>query len=182
VVDRVPARIRVAVDVVDPAPDARVLEIGCGPGVAMALLCDRLVDGHITGLDRSATAIERAEKRLRRRLDDGVADLQHRDLTTFHGDGRPYDVVFAVNVTVFWTGAGDLATATAHVRDLVADTGRVHLLLETPDGADGADGERAAHRAAEALEHAGFDTRTTVVDGVRCVTGTPRPLLDIGST
>ncbi|GAA2722935.1 SAM-dependent methyltransferase [Cellulomonas aerilata] len=168
--DRVPARIRVAVDLVDPAPDARVLEVGCGPGVAMALLCDRLVDGHVTGLDRSATAIERAEKRLRRRLDDGTADLQHRDLTAFHGDGRPYDVVFAVDVNLFWTGPADAATA--RLRDLVAEDGRVHLLFRTPDGVDD---DRPARLTAAALERAGFDTRTTVLDGVRCVTGTPRP-------
>jgi protein-L-isoaspartate O-methyltransferase len=174
VVDRVPARIRVAVDVVDPAPDARVLEVGCGPGVAMALVCGRLVDGHITGLDRSATAIERAQKRLRRHLDDGVADLQHRDLTAFHGDGRPYDVVFAVNVNLFWTGPVDVATARLH--DLVSDSGRVHLFLETPDGEDAGHGDRAARQAAASLEDGGFDARWTVLDGgVRCVTGTPLP-------
>jgi protein-L-isoaspartate O-methyltransferase len=168
VVDRVPARIRVAVDVVDPAPDARVLEIGCGPGVAMALLCDRVADGHVTGLDRSATAIQRAEKRLRRRLDDGVADLQHRDLTAFHGDGRPYDVVLAVNVGVFWSD--EAPAAAARVRDLVADHGRVHLVLETPAGVDG---DAIAGRAAAALPDAGFGTTSDVVDGIRCVTGTP---------
>jgi trans-aconitate methyltransferase len=168
-VDRVPARIRVAVDVVAPAPDARVLEVGCGPGVAIALLCRRLVDGHVTGLDRSATAIERAEKRLRRHLDDGVADLQQRDLTAVHGDGRPYDVVFAVNVNLFWTGPAQVATS--RLRDLVDDAGRVHLLYEAPDGADG---DRAARGAATALEHGGFDARWTVVDGIRCVTGAPR--------
>ena len=167
--DRVPARIRVAVDVMDPPPDARVLEIGCGPGVAMALLCERLVDGHVTGLDRSATAIERAERRLARHLDDGRADLQHRDLAAFHGDGRPFDVVFAVDVNVFWTGPSQ--TEASRLRDLVADTGVVHLFFAPPGDLAG---HPAAERTAAALERAGFEARADVVDGVLCVTGRPR--------
>lgn len=168
--DRVPARIRVAVDVVDPAPDARLLEVGCGPGVAMALLCRRLVDGHVTGLDRSATAIARAERRLAPWLDAGVADLQHRDLTGFHGDGRPFDVVFAVDVNALWTGPAHVAAA--RLRDLVADDGVVHLFLAPPPGADG---RRAVELSAAALERAGFATATDVVDDVRWVAATPRP-------
>jgi trans-aconitate methyltransferase len=165
---RVPARIRVAVDVVDPAPDARLLEIGCGPGVAMELVCRRLVDGHITGLDRSATAIARAEQRLSRYLDDGLADLQHRDLAAFHGDGRPFDVVFAINVNVFWTGPAEQETS--RLRDLVADGGVVHVFYETPGGADAS---RTATLTTSALERAGFDAGTGVVDGILCVTGRP---------
>ena len=168
--DRVPTRIRVAVDRVDPAPDARVLEVGCGPGVAMRLLCERLVDGHVTGLDRSTTAIERAEKRLARYLDDGRADLQHRDLAEFHGDGRPFDAVLAVNVNVFWTGPADVECA--RLRDLVADDGVVHLVIEPPGGAT-AD-HPAGVRAAGALERAGFAAWSEVVDGLVCVTGRPR--------
>jgi trans-aconitate methyltransferase len=166
--DAVPARIRVAVDAVDPPPDARVLELGCGPGVAMALVCRRLTDGHVTGLDRSATAIARAEKRLRRYLDDGVADLQHRELAAFHGDGRPYDVVFAVNVNVFWSGPAEAETA--RLRDLVDHAGVVHLFYELPEGADG---DRVAHLSGSALERAEFDTRQTVRDGVLWITGRP---------
>jgi protein-L-isoaspartate O-methyltransferase len=165
----VPARIRVAVDAVDPSPDARVLEVGCGAGVAMALVCERLTDGHVTGLDRSATAIAHAEKRLRRYLDDGVADLQHRDLAGFHGDGRPYDVVFAVNVNVFWTGPAE--DETARLRDLVDDAGLVHLVYETPEGADR---HRVADRSTSALERARFDVRPTVRDDVLWITATPR--------
>ncbi len=167
--DRVPTRIRVAVDVLDPAPDDRVLEVGCGAGVAMALVCARLLDGHVTGLDRSATAIERAEKRLRRWLDDGRADLQHRDLTRFHGDGRPYDRILAVDVNVFWTAAASVEAA--RLRDLVADDGVVHLVFDPPGGPDG---HPAVDRPAAALERAGFSARTRVVDGVVCVTGRPR--------
>ncbi len=166
--DRVPARIRVAVDVLDPAPDHRVLEVGCGPGVAMALVCGRLVDGHVTGMDRSATAIERAERRLRRWLDDGTADLHHRDLGRVHGDGRPYDRILAVDVNLFWTG--DAATEAARLRDLVADDGAVHLVFAPPGGADG---HPAGERSATALERAGFRTGVAVVEGVLCVTGHP---------
>ena len=168
-VDRVPARIRVAVDVVDPDPDARVLEIGCGPGVAMALICRRLAGGHITGLDRSATAIARAERRLSRYLDDGLADLQHRDLAGFHGDGRPFDIVFAVDVNVFWTGSAE--PETTRLRDLVAEDGLVRLFYEAPVGTDL---HRVIHPTTAALERAGFDARHETLDGVVCVTGRPR--------
>ena len=171
VAERVPARIRVAVDVVDAPPDARLLEIGCGTGVAMALMCQRLVGGHITGLDRSATAIARAEKRVARYLDEGVADLHHRDVAVFHGDGRPFDVVFAVNVNVFWSGRAEVETS--RLRDLVKDFGRVHLFYETPPGVDG---HRAGRLTSSALASAGFGSDIAVLDGVVCVTGRPRAL------
>ncbi|OZM75854.1 class I SAM-dependent methyltransferase [Pseudonocardia sp. MH-G8] len=52
----VPDRIRWAVDVLDPAGADRVLEIGCGPGVAAALVCPRLPAGWMLATDRSAVA------------------------------------------------------------------------------------------------------------------------------
>jgi len=165
---QVPRRIRVAVDVVDPGPAARLLEVGCGAGVAMALVCARLDSGHITGMDRSTTAITRAEKRLRRYLDEGVADLQHRDLAGFHGDGRAFDEVFAINVNVFWTGAGE--PEASRLRELVADDGVVRLFYETPDGVPD---DRASTGTRAVLARAGFDCRAEVIEGVLCVTGRP---------
>jgi SAM-dependent methyltransferase len=50
---RVPDRIAWAVDVLSAGPADRLLEIGCGTGVALELVCDRLGDGQITGIDRS---------------------------------------------------------------------------------------------------------------------------------
>ena len=38
-------RNRWTVDLIAPARDARVLEIGCGPGLALAALCDRVTIG-----------------------------------------------------------------------------------------------------------------------------------------
>src|SRR5687767_10101146 len=101
--EKIPRRLWTAVEILDPPPSARVLEVGCGAGVAAGLVCRRLTSGHLTALDRSATALERAERRLVDYLDDGRLDLQHRELADFLGDGRPYDLVFAVNVNLFWT-------------------------------------------------------------------------------
>ena len=59
----VPGRLRWAVQLLDVAPDDQILEIGPGPGVSVALVCERLTGGRITAIDRSATAIERATRR-----------------------------------------------------------------------------------------------------------------------
>ena len=133
-------------------------------------VCERLDDGHVTGMDRSATAIARAEKRLWRHLENGLADLQHRDLAGFHGDGRPYDAVFAVNVNVFWAAPAE--PEAARLRELVADDGVVRLFYELPGGVQDS---RAADRTRSVLGHAGFATRVDVIDAILCVTGTPLP-------
>jgi len=61
---RVPDRIAWAVDVLSVGTADRLFEIGCGTGVALELVCDRLGDGQITGIDRSAKAITAAERQI----------------------------------------------------------------------------------------------------------------------
>jgi ubiquinone/menaquinone biosynthesis C-methylase UbiE len=59
-------RLRSVVEQLDIRPDDRVLEIGCGHGVAATLVCERLDGGHLTALDRSPKMIEAATRRTRR--------------------------------------------------------------------------------------------------------------------
>ena len=103
----VPERIRWAVEVMDPAPGDHLLEIGCGPGVAVAAICPRLTGGRVVAIDRSATAIARASRRNAECVAAGRAvlltvALEDLDPAALTKAGRGFDKVFAMNVNLFW--------------------------------------------------------------------------------
>ena len=103
----VPERIRWAVQVLDAAGDDHLLEIGCGPGVAVAAICQRLTGGRVVAIDRSATAIARATRRNADCIASGTAVLRTVALEDLGPSGLPeatdgFDKVFAMNVNLFW--------------------------------------------------------------------------------
>jgi len=159
---RVPPRLAAAVALVDPAPDARVLEVGCGRGVAAALLLERLPHGHYTGLDRSAAATAATAARIADAVAAGRAEVR----TTALAEHRPApaDVALAVNVNAFWTGAAEreLAVLAAALRP----GGALHLLYGSDDGAPRTD---VVDRLRDHLGAAGFVPGITTPerDGVR---------------
>jgi SAM-dependent methyltransferase len=163
-----PLRVRIAVDLVDPPPDARVLEVGFGPGVSLDLLCRRVPDGHVTGIDRSATAVARAERRNARHLAEARLDLVETDLAGYLPSGDPFDAVLAVNVNVFWTGPADAEIE--RLADLLAEGGAVHLVHELPDP-DAA--ERVARQVRENFGRHGFTVEVTRPEGLLCLTARP---------
>jgi ubiquinone/menaquinone biosynthesis C-methylase UbiE len=57
---------RRAVALIDPAPDATILEIGFGTGALLSMLAPRLSGGLLAGLDPSTLMVQKARERLRR--------------------------------------------------------------------------------------------------------------------
>jgi len=55
-------RLAWVVDTLAPGPEDRVLEVGCGHGVAVSLVCRRLTSGRVVAIDRSPKMIEAAKQ------------------------------------------------------------------------------------------------------------------------
>ena len=165
---RLPERLRWALQLLDVGPDDEVLEIGCGPGVAVSLVCERLDGGRITAIDRSA-AIRRATERNASHLAAGRAILRQVDLAGLPPTGQRSDKIFAVNVNLFWTAPADAELR--RLRQLLRPGGGVHLVYETPAGTDA---ERIAEAAAAALSRHGFAATVTTAGSpsLRCITAT----------
>lgn len=158
--DVVPARIRWAVEVMGVAPTDRLLEIGCGGGVAVAVICPRLSTGRVTAIDRSETMVERARRRNAANIQSGraaihTASLTAADLAAVGLAHERYDKIFAINVNLFWTGParGELSL----IGTLLAPGGQVYLCYDPP-------GDRAdeiADKVTGTLAASGFTVRTT---------------------
>jgi SAM-dependent methyltransferase len=99
----VPERVRWAVELVDPGPEDRILEIGCGPGAAAELICERLRAGRLTAIDRSATATKRTKERNAEHIKAGRLAVQTASLDAIDLPKDSLDAAFSINVNVFWT-------------------------------------------------------------------------------
>ena len=94
-------RLRAVVDSLGIHGDHRVLEVGCGHGVAASFVCERLRGGRLTAIDRSPAMIEAARKRNAGHIAAGTAESIVAALEEPALGARRFDLVFAVRVGLF---------------------------------------------------------------------------------
>ncbi len=95
------ARLRAVVERLDVQPGDRVLEIGCGHGVAATFVCERLDGGRLTAVDRSPKMIAAASRRNAAHVEAGRAEFLVGRLEELELGDRRFDKVFAVRVGLF---------------------------------------------------------------------------------
>lgn len=82
-------------------PGDRVLEIGCGHGVAAALICSRLHSGTYVAIDRSEKMVAAAAKRNELHVRSGKARFLQATLEQVDLGDERFDKVFAMRVRLF---------------------------------------------------------------------------------
>ena len=98
--ERTSPRIAAAIAALPLRPDMRVLEIGCGPGVAARAVSRVLIAGKIVAIDRSAKAIAQAVAGSAEELESGWLEFRHVAIEDFVLDPGepPFDLAFAMRV------------------------------------------------------------------------------------
>jgi ubiquinone/menaquinone biosynthesis C-methylase UbiE len=94
-------RLRAIVGQLDISPGERVLEIGCGHGVAATYVCELLDGGRLTAIDRSPKMIEAAAHRNAAFVADGCAEFLVAKLEDLDLGDRRFELIFAVRVGLF---------------------------------------------------------------------------------
>jgi 2-polyprenyl-3-methyl-5-hydroxy-6-metoxy-1,4-benzoquinol methylase len=126
---KIPERLSWAVEQLKIAGDERLLEVGCGRGVAVSLICPLLTTGTITAIDRSEIAINAARQKNAAHLVAGKVSFRHAALEDLTRPAQSFDKIFAVNVNLFWL---DAARGLDAITKLLAPGGTLFLFYEPP--------------------------------------------------
>ena len=122
-------RLRRVVERLDLRPGDRVLEIGCGHGVAAGYVLER--GARLTAIDRSPKMIEAASRRNARFVEAGTAEFLVAHLEDLDLGDRRFDRIFAVRVGLFHR---EPERARALAERWLAPGGTVQAFYDGPPG------------------------------------------------
>jgi SAM-dependent methyltransferase len=157
------ARNRWAVRLLDVQPTDHVIELGCGPGVALAALAARATRGLVVGVDHSQVMIRQAGRRNRAAVRAGRVRLIHAGVEGLSVDDGPFHAALAVNTVGMWP---DPTARLRQLARLLRPGGRIALVSQPRcPGATAADSAAAADELAGLLADAGYThVRTELLD------------------
>jgi SAM-dependent methyltransferase len=155
------ARSRWAIDLLDLQPTDRLLEIGCGPGVAVQAAAARAAA--VVGVDRSAVMIAQARRRNRAAVRNGLVTLHVAPIETLPALGAPFDKALAVNTIGFWT---DAVAGLGAIRQRLRAGGTIAVVSQPRcPGATSVHSRKAADELEKLLDTAGYlHVRTHTLD------------------
>ncbi|MFI0406193.1 class I SAM-dependent methyltransferase [Actinomadura sp. 3N508] len=163
-----------AVSLLDVQPTDRLLEIGFGPGVAIAALAARATRSHVFGIDHSQAMVRHAARRNAAAVRAHRVHLTRASVEQLPSFGDPLDAILAVNSVGFWP---DPVERLRELRRLLLPAGRIALVSQPRSpGATRDTTTRAAQMLQAMLTEAGFaHTRVRTLDldpPVACVLAT----------
>lgn len=127
---RISNRVASFIDALPLAPGLRVLEKGCGPGVAAREVSRRVGSGFVLAIDRSAKAIASPMAGLRRKIATGRLRFMQAAIEDFElpPGKEPFDLVFAMRIGALDGRHPDIERrALVRLRAALKPTGRLFV-------------------------------------------------------
>ena len=84
------------------APDAKVLDCGCGGGANMKTLLKLCPKGKVQGIDYAAVSVEKAQKVNASAIEAGRCAVQQASVAELPFEAERFDVVTAFETVYFW--------------------------------------------------------------------------------
>ncbi len=169
-------RLAWAVDALGVEPADRVLEVGCGHGVAATLVCERLDGGRLTAIDRSAKMIAMATRRNGQHVATGRAVFETVALERADFGDERFDKVFGVHVAALWRSDEALDAVRRHL----APGGALYVINQAPGWRTAADARGFVIEVAGSLRERGFAAAEPLIGQLEkapvvCVVARPVP-------
>jgi len=142
-----------ALQMLDLQPADRVLEIGCGSGIGLALALRSVDRGAVTGVDASALMVEQAARRNRTALRAGGLRLLQAEVSRLPCADASFDKAFAVNAAQFWP---DPIADLREVRRVLRHHGLLVVVVHPRRLRTHAEVEEVRRRLLHQLAEAGF--------------------------
>lgn len=117
---------RWVVDLLDVRPHDRVLDVGCGPGIAVATAAAQASHGIVAGVDGSAEMVRQARRRNRAAIRRGTVSVHHADAAALPFEAGRFTKAATVNSLQFWPSP---AAGLADLHRVLAPGGRAAVVL-----------------------------------------------------
>lgn len=144
-----------AVQLLHVRPTDRVIELGCGPGVATAALAEQAARGLVVGVDHSEVMVRQAGRRNAAAIRAGRVRLRHAPVERLDAHDGPFDAALAVNTVGFWP---EPVARLRCIGRALRPGGRIALVSQPRcPGATAMTSATAADELAALLSEAGFE-------------------------
>jgi SAM-dependent methyltransferase len=132
-----------------------VLEIGCGPGLAIGQITHLATEGYVVGVDHSEVMIQQARRRNAEAFRLGRVDLRLASVSALSSMQERFDKVLSVNSIQFWDSPVERLR---ELRRLMRPHGTIAVALQPRwKGATDEDAQAAGDELVAQLNAAGFD-------------------------